>query len=151
MNLRIAAILAVLGSAGCNSENVETFSVSGERYAVPAAHIRSIERESPAFIRIAHPDVPFELIYDGRTAGARDERGIPQVFSINDSPAPNIEYHRVGRRVVVCRRAVAPRNGCGIKVRHGRAEWSVRFPFGHVEEADRIADRAISLLNHYER
>ena len=129
---------------------LERFSVGGRQFAVPSAHVHSMNREPHGFVRIKHPEARFELVYDSRLEGAWDEQGIYRIFSVNDGGAPAVEYHQKAGTLVVCRRAPSPRGGCGTKLRYGDGDWTVLFPYALLEEADEMLPRAFAVLNEYE-
>jgi hypothetical protein len=91
----------------------------------------------------------FELVYDSRIAGKTDRQDWPQVFSLNDEGKPNVDRHVVGDLKTVCRRAVNPRSGCGIEVRHRGIVWNAVFPRKYKLEAKTIEREALDLLDSY--
>lgn len=147
--MRFLALVLPLAVAACASgeTRVTTLRVGDGTYRVPDAHILSVSREPHQFVRIKPPERTFELVYDRRTAARTDRFGWPVIFSLNDERAPNIDRHEGG---VVCREAVNPRGGCGLKVTHGGAEWTVLFPRAHFAAAQDIRQRALAVLAAYE-
>ena len=140
--------LTLLGCAG--GEPTRSLKVGDALYRVPVAQITSLTEEPHQFVRIKPPDRNFELIYDSRTAVKTDRFGWPVIFSLNDERAPGIHRHARGNLMVVCRQAVHPNAGCGVKVAHRGAEWSVLFADAHLEEALVIRHRALAALTAYE-
>jgi hypothetical protein len=100
-------------------------------------------------VRIKHPDFPIELVFDDKSNRLTDSSGAPQIFSVNDGDYPNLTYRSGPGDTIVCRGAASARAGCGMKLSHGTAKWSVLFPVGRVEEAPEFADQALTLLDHY--
>lgn len=144
------ALLLVTASCSAGESPVTTISLGEARYSVPDSHIISASREPHQFVRIKPPDREFELLYDSRTASQSDQFGWPVIFSLNDGRAPNIKRHALGDLVVVCREAVNPKSGCGIRVGHAGAEWTVLFAVGRLNEARVIRQRALAALNAYQ-
>lgn len=140
----------VLAACAGGDDSVTTLGLGEANYRVPDAHIRSVTREPHQFVRIKPPERSFELIYDSRTAGQADRFGFPVIFSLNDKSAPSIDRHLRGDLMVVCRQAVNPRGGCGLRVTHRGAEWAVLFPNAHSEAADVIRAQALATLGAYE-
>lgn len=132
------------------AEELERFTLSKQEYAVPISHVRSIRLGgASSFVRIKHPDFPIELVFDGKSNGLTDESGAPQIFSVNDGDYPNMTYHSGPGDTIVCRAATSARAGCGMKLSHGSARWSVLFPTSKVEEAPKLARQALALLDEY--
>lgn len=136
--------------AASKSVKLERFQVGSQQLAVPSSHVRSITREPHGFVRIKHPDAQFELVYDSRLTGAWDEKGIAQIFSVNEDAAPGVEYHQIAETLVVCRKAPAPNGGCGTKLKFGDADWTVLFPEASLKDAPLIARKASEVLNSYQ-
>ncbi len=149
--MRLLAQSLALTLSGCaGAEPTTSLKVGDAVYRVPASQIRSLTEGPHQFVRIKPPDRNFELIYDSRTAVKADRFGWPVIFSLNDERAPNIHRHVRGDLNVVCRQAVHPNGGCGVKVAHRGAQWSVLFPDAHLEEARVIRQRALAALTGYE-
>ncbi len=147
----LALVLPLILVACGSSDTAGTMITLGEaRYAVPQAHITSRSRKPHQFVRIKRPESRFELIYDSRTAGRSDHRGWPMIFSLNDERAPNVYRYSNADLMVVCRQAVNPVGGCGLKVTHRGAEWTVLFPSDHLGAAAIIRGRAVEALASYE-
>lgn len=145
----IASLALLLAGSACGAP--ETGTKVGDRiYKIPPSHIRSQSDHPHRFIRIKHPETPFELVYDSRSEHERDERGHPRIFGVNDEKAPDIDYYRTSKRVVVCRRAANPKGGCGTKVNYGGANWSIIYPDSRIGETERLASQAASLLKQYD-
>ena len=102
-----SALLLVL--AGCGGETEERLTVGGTLYAIPSAHVSTVTRSPHVFVRVKHPERPYDLVFDSRTQGATDPNGAPVIFSINDGQSPGVHYHRSAAGTVICRRAVNPR------------------------------------------
>lgn len=150
--MRCLSLVLPLVLAACASGDtpVTTISLGDATYRVPDAHILSVSREPHQFVRIKPPERTFELVYDSRTAGQTDGFGWPVIFSLNDESAPNIDRHEGGDLMIVCREAVNPRGGCGLKVTHHGAEWTVLFPRGQFGTARAIRQRALAVLESYQ-
>jgi hypothetical protein len=149
--MRSLAFVLPLGLIACGSGNAPSSEIEiGEtRYSVAAGHISSLSREPHQFIRIKPPESQFDLVYDSRTTGRRDRFGWPLIFSLNDERGPDIYRHRRDDLSIVCREAVHPRGGCGFKLSHAGAEWTVLFPNDQLEAASVIRQRAIRALDGY--
>ena len=131
-------------------EEFERFSLSQQDYAVPKSHVRSIRRGgAESFERIKHPDHPIELVFDGKSNGSTDQSGAPRIFSINDGDYPGLTYRSGDGETIVCRGADSARAGCGTKLSHGAASWSVLFPISKVDEASQLTQQARNLLDRY--
>ena len=141
--------LLVTGSACGPSE--PDMKIGDRTYLVPPGHLASRTVDPHTFIRIAPPDAPFDIVYDSRSEHERDKRGRPRIFGLNDEKAPDIVYYRTSNRLVVCRRAVHPKSGCGTKVKYGGANWSILYPEGRIGETEKLVQQAVSLLRGYER
>ena len=144
------ASLAVLGAASACGAPEPTVSVGERTYLVPPDQIVSRTEDPHTFIRIKHPEAPFELIYDSRSEHKRDEQGRPLIFGLNDENVPDIHYYRTTDRVVVCRRAVHPNGGCGTKVNYGGANWSILYPDSLLGETETLVRQAATLLKEYD-
>lgn len=140
----------VLIACGSNDTAGKILTLGGAKYAVPAAHITSLSRKPHQFVRIKPPEASFELVYDSRTAGRSDRRGWPVIFSLNDQRAPNVQRYSSEDLMVVCRKAVNPEGGCGLRVSHRGAEWAVLFPNDQLNAARIIRQRALAALAAYE-
>lgn len=149
--MRGLALVLPLVLVACGSDTSgKILTLGGVKYAVPKAHITSLSREPHQFVRIKPPETSFELIYDSRTARRSDRRGWPVIFSLNDERAPNVYRYSSKDMMVVCRRAVNPEGGCGLRVSHRGAEWAVLFPSDHLNAAGVIRQRALAALAAYE-
>lgn len=138
-----------LAACGRDSGSMAAITIGDATYHVPERHIGSLTREPHQFVRISTPERSFDLLYDSRTAGRLDGEGRPIVFSRNDGPQPGVEHYRLGDLMVVCRRAVEPEGGCGLKVVHRKAEWTVLFPQAHLAAAEATRQRAVEALDSY--
>ena len=147
MALLLPLVLAACGSGDAAGVIV---TLSGVKYAVPEAHITSKSSKPHQFVRIKPPETSFELIYDSRTTGRSDQRGWPMIFSLNDERAPDVDRYSNEHLQVVCRKAVNPQGGCGLRVSHRGAEWGVLFPGDHLNSAGVIRQRALDTLARYE-
>lgn len=151
VHMRFLIFLApLLAVSACGPETTERLTAGSRTYAIPSRHISTVTREPHVFVRIKHPERPYDLVYDSRTQGATDAAGAPVIFSINDGQSPGIERYRSGVGIITCRRAVNPRGGCGVKLTHGSNEWSLLFPEKRLQDAERFTRDAASLLNQYE-
>lgn len=146
----LVPIVVLFMSSGCGPETVERLTAGNTVYAIPSRHVSTATREPHTFVRIKHPERPYDLIYDSRSQGVTDARGAPVIFSINDGRSPGIEYYRSRLGTITCRRAVNPRGGCGTKLQHGGNEWSIVFPERRRGEAEAFIRDAVSLLQRYE-
>jgi hypothetical protein len=135
----------------CAAQADTALDIGGASYSFPASHVRSVtnEDEDHRFVRVRPPERNFDLIYDSRIAGKSDLEDWPQVFSLNDEGKPNVDRHVVGDLKLVCRRAVNPRSGCGIEVRHRGIVWNAVFPRKYKMEAKTIEREALVLLGSY--
>lgn len=147
--VRKALPLIGLLAGACAEQRDILLVVEDSSYRFPASDVRSAVGEDHQFVRVRPADLRFDLIYDSRIAGKTDRDDWPQVFSLNDEGKPNVDRHIVGDLKVVCRRAVNPRSGCGIEVRHRGISWNARFPRKDKLHAQRIERQAIQLLEHY--
>lgn len=145
----VTFVIPLLG-VSCGQETEERLTTGSRAYAIPSEHIGTVTREPHTFVRIKHPERPFELVYDSRSQGVPDARGAPTIFSINDGSSQGIDYHRSEVGIITCRRAASPGGGCGVKLKHGESEWSVLFGRSLLGKADQIAVDAVALLDHYE-
>lgn len=146
----LATLVLVAGGA-CGKPSAEAFVLDGKTYSMPSEHVTSSTREPHMFVRIKNPDKPYELVYDSRSQGAEHGPGVPKLFSVNDEDQSGVEYHRGSNRTIVCRRAVAPEGGCGVRVNHEGTEWTVLFPVAHLGQAARLERDALALLEQYGR
>ena len=140
--------MSVLGTA-CEKRSVETFTVDGRTYSVPSRHLSSSSREPHVFLRIKHPEKPYDLVYDDRTPGAQLGPGVPRLFSINDEDQTGVEYRDLPDGTLVCRKAVHPKGGCGLRFQHHGVEWILLFPIGRAGEAALFKRDATALLDDY--
>ena len=140
----------VLAACGSSDTAGKMITLGEARYAVPEAHVTSLSRKPHQFVRIKPPEASFELVYDSRTAGRSDRRGWPVIFSLNDERAPNVTRYSSDDLMVVCRKAVNPEGGCGLRVSHRGAEWTVLVPGDHLNAAGLIRQRALAALAAYE-
>lgn len=150
--MRALALVLPLVLAACGSSDTAgtVLTLGSAKYAVPDAHIRSLTQKPHQFVRIKRPDSSFELVYDSRTAARSDGRGWPVIFSLNDQRAPNVRRYSSDDLKVVCRQAVHPEGGCGLKVTHSGAEWTVLFPNDHLNASAAIRQRALADLADYQ-
>lgn len=148
--MRIAiASAALLAVSACGAETEERLNTGAGTYAIPSEHISTVTREPHTFVRIKNADKPFDLVFDSRAQGTEVAPGIPRIFSVNDKGQTGIEYYRSRFGVVVCRKAVHPNSGCGVRVEHDGSEWTILFPIKRVREAEPIVREALALLDHY--
>jgi hypothetical protein len=147
--VRIALPFLFLLAGACAGRSDVALDFAEASYLFPGAHVRSAIDEDHRFVRIKHPERSFELIYDSRIAGKTDVENWPQIFSLNDEGKPNVDRHAVGELKMVCRRAVHPRGGCGIEVRHRGTVWNAVFPRKDKMEAQTIKREALALLDSY--
>lgn len=149
--MRLLALVFAALLVGCTGgDRATSLKIGDAVYRVPAKHILSLTEEPHQFVRIKDPQRSFELVYDSRTQGKEDPRGWPVLFSLNDGQAPQIERHSSRDLKVVCRRAVNPRGGCGVRISHEGADWTVLFPRAHFERAQAVRDQALEDLEAYE-
>ncbi len=146
---QLAAGALLLGLAACRGQGAEVMSVSDQRYSFPSHHISSLTRKPHTFVRLKPPEKQFSLVYDSRAVGAQSGPGVPRIFSVNDEGQTGVEYHNSGRLLVVCRKAVHPKGGCGTVIDHGKAQWAVLFPIDRIREAEAIVGEARAQLNAY--
>lgn len=145
----VIVLSLVLLACERNGTSVTAITVEDATYRIPWRHLSSISHEPHQFVRISARDRTFDLIYDSRTVAREDRAGRPIVFSINDGRKPGVEHYARGDLMVICRRAVNPEGGCGFKVLHRGAEWTVVFPGDQLPAADAICRRALEALNSY--
>jgi hypothetical protein len=148
LKLTSVLVACMLGS-GCGAPAAEVFMVDGRTYTVPSRHLRSSGREPHVFMRIKHPDRPYELVYDSRAPGAQQGPGVPRLFSVNDEEQSGVEYYPGPGGTIVCRRAVHPKGGCGMRLEHGGVEWTLLFPVARTGEAASFKREATALLDRY--
>lgn len=150
--MRFLTLLLTLILAACadGEPPVTTLSLGEANYRVPDEHIVSVSSEPHQLVRIKPPERSFELVYDSRTAGQTDRFGWPAIFGLNDERAPNVDRYARGDLVVVCQRAPSPKGGCGLKVKHRGAEWTVLFPNAQAPAAHLIRQRALAVLAGYQ-
>lgn len=146
---RLMTALTLLAVAACGDRAIERFAIDGRRYSVPAAHLVSGSREPHVFIRIKHPDRAYDLVFDSRLQGAQSGPGVPRLFSINDGDEAGVEYHDRPTSTVICRKAVPPNGGCGLRLDHAGVHWTVLFPASRLSEAESIEQDATRLLDRY--
>lgn len=153
-NMRMLSLSALLAavtmSAGaCAEPGAEAFAVEGRIYSVPSDHLRSSSRDPHLFVRIKHPDRPYDLVYDARSARAHQWPGVPRLFSINEENPSAVEYRRGPGGTIGCRKATPPKGGCGLRVEHRGVEWTLLFPIARVDEAEAFHRDAVALLDQY--
>ncbi|MGI8704595.1 MAG: hypothetical protein ACR2JJ_02145 [Sphingomicrobium sp.] len=149
--MRLLALVFAALLVGCaGGERTASLKIGEAVYWIPHKHILSLTGEPHQFVRVKDPERRFELVYDSRTQGKDDARGWPVLFSLNDGRAPQIERHSNKDLEVVCRRAVNPRGGCGVRISHQGADWAVLFPRAHFGAAQAIRDQALEDLKAYE-
>ena len=142
--------LALLALSACAKPSAaEVFVLDGKTYSVPSAHVTSSNREGYTFVRIKNPDKPYELVYDNRAQGAEHGPGVPKLFSVNDEDQAGVDYHRGSNGTIVCRKAVAPEGGCGVRLKHRGTEWTILFPVARLGEASTLEPDALALLDRY--
>ena len=128
-----------------------TLVMDGIAYDVPAAHVKSHTDSPHRFIRIKEADRNFELAYDDRLLQRSAPNGWPVIFSLNDGAAPNLAYLERNGQKIVCRRASAPKGGCGFTLHHQGTQWSVLFPIDRLESIDEVRSNATAQLDSYRR
>jgi len=141
----------MLVACACEGRSTEVFELDGSRYSIPEAHLSSASRGPPAFIRIKHPEKPYDLVYDGRGQGAQHGPGVPRLFSVNDEGQDGVAYRKGPGGTIVCREAVNPKGGCGLRIAHKGVAWTLLFPIARAGEASRFEQDAAALLNGYAR
>jgi hypothetical protein len=129
---------------------LQTLTVGQRSFVIPPADVSSRRRGPHLFIRVRPSGKPFELVHDSRLADARDETGVPHIFSVNDQGQHDVLYARDERSIVVCRRASSPAGGCGTWISYGGATWSILFPESRIGDADRFAREGVALLRKYD-
>lgn len=146
-------VLIALGMSvvSCGSETEERLTTGDRTYLIPSQHISTVTREPHIFVRIKHPERQYDLIYDSRSQGRTDPQGAPVVFSINDGQSPGLVYFRSRAGMIVCRRAANPRGGCGLKLTHGKNEWSLVFPENLLNESAQFVRDASAQLQRYDK
>lgn len=149
MRCLVLGLLLVCSACSASNKGMISITMGEARYQVPEAHILSMSREPHQFLRIKPPEGAFELVYDSRTASQSDQFAWPVIFSLNEDRAPDIQRHVIGDLTVVCRQAVHPKGGCGMKLRHDGVDWAVLFPLARQNEASVIRERALKTLNAY--
>ena len=147
----MAIILAGLLASCADDRQHVTLVMDGVAYDVPDAHVKSHTSSPHQFVRIKTPDHSFELAYDGRLRQRTAANGWPVIFSLNDGAAPNLEHIESGGHKVVCRRASAPKGGCGFRLVHQGTEWSVLFPRDRLASIGEVQSQAASQLESYRR
>ena len=149
---RLTAIILTSLMASCVDDKQHVSLVKdGVVYAVPTAHMISHTNTPHQFIRIKHPDRPFELAFDSRSAQRTAPNGWPVIFSLNDGTAPNVDYVESAGHKVVCRRAPAPVGGCGFRMIVHAGDWSVLFPPDQLANIGAIRSQAARQLETYWR
>ena len=141
--------LVLLASSACGKPAAEVFVLDGRTYSVPSEQVTASNREPHTFVRIKNPEKPYELVYDSRAQGAQHGPGVPRLFSINDEDQSGVDYYRGSNGTIVCRKAVAPKGGCGVRLNHGGVEWTVLFPAARLSEAPKLERDALALLDAY--
>ncbi len=152
VRMRIGAIILTGLLAACaeSRQNVSLIT-DGESYAVPTPHVKSHTSAPHRFMRIKAPDRNFELTYDDRLLQRTAPNGWPVIFSLNDGAAPNLAYLERDGHKIVCRRASAPKGGCGFRLDHRGTEWSVLFPIDRLSAFDEVRTNATAQLDSYRR
>lgn len=148
---QMAIILAGLLASCVDDKQHVTLVMDDIAYDVPVAHVKSHTGSPHQFVRIKTPDHSFELAYDGRLRQRTGPNGWPVVFSLNDGSAPNLELIDSGGHKVVCRRASAPKGGCGFRLVHRGTEWSVLFPRDRLANIGAVQAEAAAQLESYRR
>lgn len=144
--MRLLALVFAMLLVGCaEGERATSLRIGDAVYRIPQKHILSLTEQPHQFVRIKDPERNFELVYDSRTEDKEDALGWPVLFSLNDAGAPKIERHSSGDLKVVCRRAVNPRGGCGVRISHEGADWTVLFPRAHFEALGRSMTRRLRI------
>lgn len=149
VRLLLLCVFLVCSSCAVSEDAVTRVQIGEKQYIVPSTHVSSVLREPHQFIRVRPPEREFDLVYDSRLAGRSNQHAFPVIFSVNDEQAPDVEHHTIEGLTVVCRRAVHPQGGCGMKLQHHSVEWAVLFPFARRSEASVIRGRALEALNAY--
>lgn len=150
MRSLVLVLPLVLMACGDSETTGKMITLGQTKYAVPKAHVTSATLEPHQFVRIKPPESSFELVHDSRTAGRTDGRGWPIIFSVNDERVPSVHRYSSENLMVVCRQAVNPQGGCGLRVSHRGAEWAVLFPDDQLNAAGIIRERALAALAGYE-
>jgi hypothetical protein len=148
-NALLAVTIFGVGAGACAERSVERFELEGSTYSIPSHHLSSSNREAYTFLRIKPPEKPYELVYDSRAPGAAQGPGVPRLFSVNDEEQSGVEYRQVGKTTIVCRKAVNPKGGCGLRMRHLGVDWALLLPMARVEEAASLERDAAALLDGY--
>lgn len=150
--MRLMAIILAGFLASCADDRQHvTLVMDGVAYDVPDAHVKSHTSSPHQFLRIKTPDHSFELAYDGRLQQRTAPNGWPVIFSLNDGTAPNLEHIESGGHKIVCRRAAAPKGGCGFRMIDHGTEWSVLFPRERLASIGDVQLEAASQLKSYRR
>lgn len=147
----MAIIVAALLASCAEDRQHVTLVMDGIAYDVPAAHVKAHTSTPHQFVRIKTPDQPFELAYDGRLRQRTAPSGWPVIFSLNDGTAPNLEHFESGGHKIVCRRASAPKGGCGFRLVHRGTEWSVLFQRDRLPAIGEVRAEAAAQLESYRR
>jgi hypothetical protein len=74
---------------------------------------------------------------------------VPRLFSINDEDQSGVEYREGPDGTTVCRKAVHPKSGCGLRFDHRGVEWILLFPIARSGEAASFKGDATALLDRY--
>lgn len=136
--------------ASAQQEDVRQLDLDGQIYAVPAQLLSAVRLSGElTFVRITHPDFAADLVFDKKSNELVDQKGMPQIFSINDGPYPNLSYHERSGRVVVCRTGMAARTGCGIRFEHRGVSWALLFPLGKLDDAGVLLKEASDILDSF--
>ncbi len=145
--------LTAIALFGCEvGPELETVQLGNSTYVVPSSYIfTTINADPVRHIRIQPPKEAFALVYDSRTMGKKDASGAPVLFSLNEGPTPGIEHLRLGTRLITCRKASSPNEGCGLHLRHGGVEWVVLIPESRLGEAEKFAAEAARLLDRFKQ
>lgn len=147
--MRAAILSTLLLVAACSGQRVERLTAGGQTYVIPSAQVTTVTRKPHTFIRITDNGLPFELVFDGRLQGRTDRTGAPVIFSVNDGNSPGVRYHRTRAGMIICRKAANARGSCGYQLQHGKNAWSLLIPRASLDQAEQIADDALTLLNRY--
>ena len=147
----MAIIVAALLASCAEDRQHVTLVMDGFAYDVPAAHVKSHTSSPHQFIRVKAPDRNFELAYDDRLLQRSAPNGWPVIFSLNDGAAPNLAFLERNGHKIVCRRASAPKGGCGFRLDHRGTQWSVLFPQERLPSMHAVRSNATAQLDSYLR
>ena len=148
--MRVLLLLTFSAIAGCvESKDPLVLKVAGGSYQIPKSHVSSRADKPHQFARVRARSRNFELVYDSRTSGRHDAFGWPIIFSLNEAREPNLHRFQQADLRIICRRAANPLGGCGFKVTHEGAEWSVLFPEEELPGVRAIREQAFAALSAY--